>query len=143
MRWAKRRARRESCLAQYSISNPRLSSPVSFAGFLPAYLHIRSELESEFPPSLVVITGAAPPKLPAKKFEVTVDGKLIHSYINGDGMVDREWKLFRIFDAVEEAIEVRKKEGRLGVGGRDPRWKGKSMVWIPFPKKKEGDEGRE
>ncbi|KAI9002837.1 hypothetical protein DFJ74DRAFT_695088 [Hyaloraphidium curvatum] len=84
-------------------ASPQGRVPHPSPGFLPAYLHIRSEVEKEFGKA-VWVTGAAPPKPPPYKFEVTVDGETVHSYINGDGMVDREWKLYRIFDAVEAAL---------------------------------------
>ncbi|CAH2314231.1 seleno W [Pelobates cultripes] len=37
-------------------------------------------------------------------FEVTVDGKLVHSKKNGDGFVDKEAKLQKIVLAIEVAL---------------------------------------
>ncbi len=47
---------------------------------IPAYQHIRDEVEREFGLA-VQCRGAAPPKPPAYKFEVSVEGKLVHSYV--------------------------------------------------------------
>lgn len=38
-------------------------------------------------------------------FEVTVDGKLVHSKKNGDGFVDNQQKKNKIVKAIEEALK--------------------------------------
>ena len=38
-------------------------------------------------------------------FEVTVNGKLVHSKKNGDGYVDTDEKLAKIFNAVRKSLE--------------------------------------
>jgi len=47
-------------------------------------------------------------------FEITVNGKLVHSKQNGDGFVDNQAKKSKIFEAIyEEAPPVDKPDGPL------------------------------
>ncbi len=41
---------------------------------------------------------------PTQKFEVTVDGVVVHSKLHGDGFVDTEEKTVKINKAIEAAL---------------------------------------
>ncbi|KAH9489534.1 hypothetical protein Btru_037402 [Bulinus truncatus] len=62
----------------------------------------RQDLLDSLDPGEIEVTGEATPNR-TSWFEVTVNGKLIHSKKNGDGFVDRNEKMQKIIQAIKEA----------------------------------------
>ncbi|CAH2314230.1 seleno W [Pelobates cultripes] len=74
----------------------------SYLILLFQFQQLRKELEKRFP-GMLKIDGEGTPTSTGW-FEVTVDGKLVHSKKNGDGFVDKEAKLQKIVLAIEVAL---------------------------------------
>jgi len=72
-------------------------------GYAPKYRKLRQELEAKFPGKLEV-TGEGTPGLTGFLEVQIVDGPLLHSKKNGDGYVDTQAKLDKIFAGVEKAL---------------------------------------
>jgi selT/selW/selH-like putative selenoprotein len=77
--------------------------PSSSIGYGRRYNSFAAELKGEFGDNITV-TGQSTPTA-TSKFEVTVDGRLIHSKIGGQGFVDSEQKLMGIFAQIEAAMK--------------------------------------
>ncbi|XP_039626714.1 selenoprotein W, 1 [Polypterus senegalus] len=65
---------------------------------------LKKDLECKFPGNLQ-ITGEGTPQSTGW-FEVTIDGKLVHSKKNGDGYVDSDAKLSKIVEAIKAALKL-------------------------------------
>jgi len=63
-----------------------------------------TELEAEYDKDLFEIEETATPGNTGW-YEITINGKLIHSKKNGDGYVDTEAKFQKISDAVAAALK--------------------------------------
>lgn len=70
-------------------------------GYGPRFQKLKKQLEQKFP-GKCAITGEATPQSTGW-FEVTVNGQLVHSKKNGEGYVDNDKKLQKIYDAVAAA----------------------------------------
>uniref|UniRef100_A0A8C4XET6 Selenoprotein W-like n=1 Tax=Erpetoichthys calabaricus TaxID=27687 RepID=A0A8C4XET6_ERPCA len=73
-------------------------------GYKPKFNRLKKDLESKFPGNLQ-ITGEGTPQSTGW-FEVTIDGKLVHSKKNGDGYVDSDAKLSKIVEAIKAALKL-------------------------------------
>jgi len=71
-------------------------------GYGGKFRKLAKELEAMFPGELKVEGTALPGQ--TGKFEVTVNGKLVHSKAQGNGYVDTEAKVEKITSAIREAI---------------------------------------
>jgi len=69
-------------------------------GYKPKFDKLKAQLIDEFGEGEFEMTGEGTPGATGF-FEVTVDGDLIHSKKNGDGYVDSEPKLNKIYQAIE------------------------------------------
>ena len=64
---------------------------------------MKQQLEEKFPGKLD-ITGEGTPETTGKLEVQVVGGEVLHSKINGDGYVDNDAKLQKIFAGVEAAL---------------------------------------
>ena len=64
---------------------------------------MKQQLEEKFPGKLD-ITGEGTPEITGKLEVQLVGGEVLHSKINGDGYVDTDAKLQKIFAGVEAAL---------------------------------------
>ncbi|BFZ12075.1 hypothetical protein BsWGS_15114 [Bradybaena similaris] len=69
----------------------------------PQYNVFRDDLLDAFQPGEIDVTGEGT-RTSTGKFEVTVNGKLVHSKMNGDGFVDRREKFEKIVTAIKAAM---------------------------------------
>ncbi|XP_044162169.1 selenoprotein W [Bufo gargarizans] len=71
--------------------------------YRPKFQQLKKELEKRFP-GLLRIDGEGTPTSTGK-FEVSINGKLVHSKKNGDGFVDSSVKLQKIEVAIQAAMK--------------------------------------
>ena len=64
---------------------------------------LEQQLKDEFSADKFELTCESTPGITGW-LEVTIDGKLVHSKKQGDGYIDNEKKLKKIFDAVSAAL---------------------------------------
>ncbi|EDO35675.1 predicted protein [Nematostella vectensis] len=64
---------------------------------------LKSTIQAEFSSNEVEVTSYATPNVTGY-FEVSVNDQLVHSKKNGDGYVDSEKKLAKIFDSITKAL---------------------------------------
>lgn len=74
-------------------------------GYKPKYDKLKGQLVDEFGDD-VEITGEGTPEITGWLEVQIVGGKLLHSKKNGDGYIDSEAKLQKIFKGVEEALKA-------------------------------------
>ena len=72
-------------------------------GYAPKFRKLKQQLEEKFPGKLD-ITGEGTPETTGKLEVQVVGGEVLHSKINGDGYVDTDAKLQKIFAGVEAAL---------------------------------------
>nr|XP_032820690.1 selenoprotein W-like [Petromyzon marinus]XP_032820691.1 selenoprotein W-like [Petromyzon marinus] len=65
---------------------------------------LKDELETEFPGELEITGEGTPTQTGFLEVQI-VGGKLLHSKANGDGFVDSDEKLQKIFSGVEKALK--------------------------------------
>ncbi|CAG7718689.1 unnamed protein product, partial [Allacma fusca] len=70
----------------------------------PQFLDLSKDLEQEYRDELEITSEETP--IRTGYFEVTVNGKLVHSKKDGDGHVDSQPKLDKIFAAIDQAQEA-------------------------------------
>ncbi|XP_041092186.1 selenoprotein W, 1 [Polyodon spathula] len=80
----------------------KLNSSVLFV-FVFQFNHLKLQLEDEFPGD-VDITGEGT-RQSTGWFEVTINGRLVHSKKGGDGFVDSDQKMQKIMKSIEEAMK--------------------------------------
>jgi hypothetical protein len=66
---------------------------------------LKSELDVRFSGGELEVTREQIPG-DLKGFDVYIEGKLVHSKCNGDGNVDTEEKLEKLYANIEEALKV-------------------------------------
>ncbi len=72
-------------------------------GYAPKFRKLKQDLESRFP-GQVEVTGEASSGSTGQLEVQIVGGKMLHSKLGGDGYVDTDAKLNKIFAGVEEAL---------------------------------------
>jgi len=72
-------------------------------GYAPKYRKLKQELEGKFADK-VAITGEGTPGTTGWLEVQIVGGELLHSKKNGDGYVDSQAKMEKIFNGVEKAL---------------------------------------
>ena len=72
-------------------------------GYAPKFRKLKQQLEERFPGKLD-IAGEGTPETSGKLEVQVVGGELLHSKMNGDGYVDTDAKLQKIFAGVEAAL---------------------------------------
>ncbi|MGH0161503.1 UNVERIFIED_CONTAM: hypothetical protein FKN15_041000 [Acipenser sinensis] len=71
--------------------------------FVFQFYRLKLQLEDEFPGD-VEITGEGT-RQSTGWFEVTINGRLVHSKKGGDGFVDSDEKVQKIMKSIEEAMK--------------------------------------
>ena len=87
-----RRPRADLC-PPLDIVPPRAPS----SGYAPKYRAVENAIKAKYPKTEA---SGAPTPTTSGAFEVTVDGELVHSKLNGDGHVDSPDKLEKILAAI-------------------------------------------
>lgn len=72
-------------------------------GYRSRFHRLKDELETEFPGELEITGEGTPTQTGFLEVQI-VGGKLLHSKANGDGFVDSDAKLQKIFSGVEKAL---------------------------------------
>eukprot|EP00793_Prasinoderma_coloniale_P001624 PRCOL_00003429-RA len=70
--------------------------------YAPKFKSLKNAVAQKFG-NTVEVDGAPTPTT-SGAMEVTVDGKLVHSKLNGDGHIDSVEKINKIFDAIAQAM---------------------------------------
>jgi len=72
-------------------------------GYAPKFRKLKQQLEEKFPGKLDISGEGTPETTGYLEVEI-VDGPVLHSKKNGDGYVDTQEKLDKIFAGVEKAL---------------------------------------